>query len=70
MKECEAGCGADAACEMCDRCDDRGCNGGCIYCRPKEEWDFLSRMIADHPVSSLLVIVAWVAYAAVMTAAK
>ena len=45
---CEV-CGEADGMPCCGRCDDPDCNAGCIQCRPKEEWDGLTRFIADHP---------------------
>lgn len=42
---CEVGCGAPWACKECHRCADRKCNAGCINCRPRSEWDPISRSI-------------------------
>lgn len=42
---CEVGCGRAYACRDCLRCDERSCNAGCISCRPRSEWDGLSRGI-------------------------
>ena len=42
---CGAGCGNPWTCEHCRRCDNRRCNAGCINCRPREDWDPVSRGI-------------------------
>lgn len=42
---CSVGCGRPYACRDCCRCDDRDCNAGCISCRPRSEWDPISRSI-------------------------
>lgn len=44
---CEVGCGHPYACGECLRCNNRECNAGCLSCRPRAEWDGLTRAIND-----------------------
>lgn len=61
-KECEI-CGKHSARACCGRCDDRSCNAGCIYCRPRDEWDSVTLTMNEHPVFALYCMLA-ILYAA------